>query len=154
MQKLRDAKAAVETFQARCFELETMLRARDRVCQEQADRISQLERRVVIPPSTASTSTSTSTPPSEKEKDKVEKTEKQERQPATMDREFYIHVAENARRKTEKLERENLELTVELERLKRMALLSAAESPGDEEGREVKSGAAGARQLLGDLLSS
>lgn len=140
VQRLRDAKAAVESFQSRCFELEGMLRARDRVCREQADRIRHLENRVVIASSTAGTPAN-------------ERAEKPERQPQTMDREFCMHVAENARRKAEKLERENLELTVELERLKRMALQSAAESPGgaDEEPREGKGGA---RQLLGDLLSS
>lgn len=138
VQKLRDAKAAVETFQSRCFELEGMLRARDRVCREQADQIRHLENRVVIASSTAGTPAN-------------ERADKPEPQPATMNREFCMHVAENARRKAEKLERENLELTVELERLKRMALQTAAESPGDEDSTKEKGGA---RQLLGDLLSS
>ncbi|EJT50732.1 hypothetical protein A1Q1_08138 [Trichosporon asahii var. asahii CBS 2479] len=141
VQKLRDAKAAVETFQSRCFELEGMLRARDRVCREQADQIRHLENRVVIASSTAGTPAN----------ERAEK-EKPERQPQTMDREFCMHVAENARRKAEKLERENLELTVELERLKRMALQSAAETGTEEEPPKETKG--GARQLLGDLLSS
>lgn len=117
-----------------------MLRARDRVCREQADRIRHLENRVVIASSTAGTPAN----------ERAEK-EKPERTPQTMDRDFCMHVAENARRKAEKLERENLELTVELERLKRMALQSAAETGAEEEGKEGKGGA---RALLGDLLSS
>lgn len=140
VQKLRDAKAAVETFQSRVFELEGMLRARERVCREQADTIRSLENRVVIASSTAGTPVG-------------ERVEKHERAPATMDQKFYINVAENAKKKAEKLERENLELTVELERLKRMALQSAQESPAVE-GEEKGGMVGGAKQLLGDLLSN
>lgn len=38
---------------------------------------------------------------------------------------FYVNVAENARRRCEKLERDNLELTVELERLRRLTIKDA-----------------------------
>lgn len=39
---------------------------------------------------------------------------------------FYVSVADNARKRLAKLERENLELNVEIERLRRMTIAHAA----------------------------
>lgn len=48
--------------------------------------------------------------------------------PEPVDATFYVSVAENARKRAEKLERENLELTVEAERLRRLSIAHAAGS--------------------------
>lgn len=54
----------------------------------------------------------------------VDKEETKERD--IPDPSFYVNVAENARRRCEKLERDNLELTVELERLRRLTIKDAS----------------------------
>ncbi len=43
---------------------------------------------------------------------------------------FHINVAENVRKRAERLERDNLELTVELERLRRMTIKDATGTGG------------------------
>jgi hypothetical protein len=58
--------------------------------------------------------------------------------PEQRDTTFYINVAENARKRAEKLERENLELSVELERLRRVSIAHAA-----TEGNSLLYGEAG-----------
>lgn len=111
VQRLRDAEATVSAAEARMAELEGMLRAREKVCFEQADQIRHLESRVVtasVPPTPRSNTPATGGTV----------------QPENL--EFYVHVAENAKRKAEKLERENLELQVEVERLKRIGISDAS----------------------------
>ncbi|BEI81141.1 hypothetical protein CcaverHIS002_0203010 [Cutaneotrichosporon cavernicola] len=107
---LREAQAAAIASQARCAELETMLRAREKICREQSETITKLESRPVKP-----TEIPSETPrPAEEEKP-----------PAIIDPTFHISVAENVRKRAERLERDNLELTVEVERLRRMTIKDA-----------------------------
>jgi hypothetical protein len=72
----------------------------------------QLESRAAVVPSV---------PPTPAEEDK----------PRDMpDPTFHINVAENVRKRAERLERDNLELTVELERLRRMTIKDATGTGG------------------------
>lgn len=114
VKRLREAEASVQASSGRIAELEGMLRAREKVCFEQADSIRHLESRVVTATAGASV------PPTPRARSPALE--------ASPDLEFYAHVAENAKRKAERLERENLELSVEVERLKRLGIESAAGS--------------------------
>lgn len=108
---MRDAISLAQAVQSRCFELEGMIQARDNICREQAEMIQHLENRVVIATSVPPTPPVFERPPT---------------QPEAADASFYINVAENARKRAERLERENLELNVEVERLRRMSIANAA----------------------------
>lgn len=110
VQRLRDAEASVQAAQGRIAELQRMLRAREQVCFEQAKAMRVLESRVTQV-------TTASLPPS-----RPPSPPKQQAQ----DLEFYLHVAENATRKAQRLERENLELQVEVERLQRVEISEAS----------------------------
>lgn len=111
-QKLRDAEVAVEELRGRIFELEKMMEARDKLVAEQAGNITKLERTVA-----SQLATPEPTPPP--------KSPNQIPPPS-----FYINVADNTKKRCEKLERENLELNVEIERLRRLSLQTATGDVG------------------------
>ncbi|KAL1406893.1 hypothetical protein Q8F55_006305 [Vanrija albida] len=107
--KLREAEAAVEELSGRVFELEKMLESRDKLVAEQASSINKLEKSRLPSP--------VPTPPP--------KSPNQIPSPS-----FYINVADNTKKRCEKLERENLELNVEIERLRRLSLQTATGDVG------------------------
>ncbi|KAL7424081.1 hypothetical protein Q5752_001666 [Cryptotrichosporon argae] len=125
VRKLRAAEHAAGEARARCFQLDQLVRSLTHDRDAQSQIILQLEQTraagpATPPPDFARPAPAPAQAPAHSRRgSRADPSPAPPPVPADHDISFYVHVADNAKKRAERLERENLELQVELERLRR-----------------------------------